>query len=100
MQFDNPENPQIIEDFIRAIGATPVNYALRNECCGNYVALKTPDAVKSQVDKIEHNAALSGAAALVTACPSCKYNLKVNGNGEVDVVYITELLAEALGIKE
>ncbi len=25
-QFDNPENPTIIEDFIRALGATPVVY--------------------------------------------------------------------------
>ena len=29
MQFDNPENPTIIEDFIRAIGATPVEHSLR-----------------------------------------------------------------------
>ena len=27
MQFDDPENPKIIEDFIRAIGAEPVVYA-------------------------------------------------------------------------
>ena len=36
MQFDDPENPQILEDFIKAIGATPVIYAQRNECCGAY----------------------------------------------------------------
>ena len=33
MQMDNPENPSILEDFIRAIGATPVISAYRNECC-------------------------------------------------------------------
>ena len=36
--MDNPENPQIIEDFIRAIGGTPVIYPYRNECCGGYMA--------------------------------------------------------------
>ena len=36
MQFDNPENPTIIEDFIKAIGGTPVIYPFRNECCGGY----------------------------------------------------------------
>ena len=36
MGFDNPENPTIIEDFIRAIGAEPVIYARRNDCCGGY----------------------------------------------------------------
>ena len=32
LAFDNPENPTIIEDFIKAIGATPVVYPYRNEC--------------------------------------------------------------------
>ena len=31
MQMDNPENPTIIEDFIKAIGAEPVVYPYRNE---------------------------------------------------------------------
>lgn len=35
---------------------------------------------------------------LVTACPLCRYNL-MNGDG-LPVVYFTELLAEALGVKE
>ena len=36
MGFDDPENPTILEDFIRALGAEPVYYALRNECCGGW----------------------------------------------------------------
>ena len=40
LAFDDPENPQIIEDFIRAIGAEPVVYPYRNECCGGYISLK------------------------------------------------------------
>jgi len=40
MQFDNPESPSIMEDFISAIGATPVLYGYRNECCGGYVSLE------------------------------------------------------------
>ena len=40
MQFDDPENPKMLEDFIRAIGAEPVIYAQRNECCGGYMAVE------------------------------------------------------------
>ncbi len=29
-----------MEDFIRALGAEPVVYPYRNECCGGYVSLK------------------------------------------------------------
>ena len=44
--FDNPENPTIIEDFIRAIGATPVVYPYRNECCGGYIFVSIRRDVK------------------------------------------------------
>ena len=36
---------------------------------------------------------------MVTACPLCKYNL-TKADGDIPVIYFTELLAEALGIKE
>ena len=32
MQFDDVENPRILEDFIRALGAEPVVSPMRNEC--------------------------------------------------------------------
>ena len=37
---------------------------------------------------------------LITACPLCRYNLNMAGNGALPVYYFTELLAEALGVKE
>ena len=40
-----------------------------------------------------------GAEMLVTACPLCLYNLQKNTDGSLPVVYFTELLAEALGVK-
>ena len=48
--------------------------------------------------RITESAAGFAAECLVTACPLCKYNL--NQNGKLPVVYFTELLAEALGVKE
>ena len=99
MAMDDVENPQIIEDFIRAIGAEPVTYAYRNECCGGYITLESKELSKAKSDKVWKNAKEKGAEMLVTACPLCKYNLVKNGS-EVPVVYFTELLAEALGVKE
>ena len=98
MAFDDPENPTILEDFIRALGATPVVYPYRNECCGGYISLKEPNLAASMCDKITSSAAGFEADCLVTACPLCKYNL--NKSGKLPIVYFTELLAEALGIKE
>ena len=98
MAFDNAENPTLLEDFIRALGATPVIYGYRNECCGGYISLKEKDLAASMCDKITENAASFDAECLVTACPLCKYNLAKSG--KLPIVYFTELLAEALGVKE
>lgn len=100
MAFDDPENPTIMEEFIRAIGAEPVIYPYRNECCGGYISLKEQDMAKNMCNKIMDSAAGFGADMLITACPLCKYNLTKNGNASLSVYYFTELLAEALGVKE
>ena len=100
MQFDDPENPTIIEDFIKALGATPVVYPMRNECCGGYISLKEKKMASNMVDQIMASASYKGAEELITACPLCMYNLRNNGTKEgLPVTYFTELLAEALGIK-
>ena len=99
MAMDDPENPTIMEDMIKAIGAEPVIYAYRNECCGGYIALEDKESAKAKSQKVTENAKDKGADVIVTACPLCLYNLKKNGT-DVPVVYFTELLAEALGIKE
>ena len=101
MAFDNPENPTIMEDFIRALGAEPVVYPYRNECCGGYISLKEKKMASNMVDQIMASASYKGAEELITACPLCMYNLRNNGTKEgLPVTYFTELLAEALGIKE
>jgi len=101
MQFDDPENPTILEDFIRAIGATPVVFPYRNECCGGYVALEEPALVNNKCDTIMDSAASFGAEEIITACPLCMYNLSSNSKtaNKLPVTYFTELLAEALGVK-
>ena len=100
MRFDDPENPRILEDFIRAIGAEPETWALRNECCGAYVTLEDKSQAEKRSSRVMDNAAANGADTVITACPLFLYNLKKNGgHDDLPVVYFTELLAEALGVK-
>ena len=101
MAFDDPENPKIIEDFIRAIGATPVSYSLKNECCGGYMAMEDRAFAKARVDQIIESAQKAGADMMITACPLCMYNLAHNATEHVlPVKYFTELLYQALGLEE
>ena len=101
LQLDDPENPKILEDFIKALGGTPVIYAQRNECCGAYTMFEDKLIPERRAQKILSNAEDFGADFLVTSCPLCRYNLEKNkGGSKLDVIYFTELLASALGLKE
>ena len=99
MRMDDPENPTVMEDLIRALGAEAVVFSRRNECCGAYVSMENPETSKKSASAIVQNAKAAGAEMIITACPLCKYNLEKNG-ADIPVVYFTELLAEALGVKE
>lgn len=99
MQFDDPENPTILEDFLRALGADPVIYPARNECCGGYLTVENKAATGALSRKVLDSAVGHGAEAIITACPLCRYNLMKSGS-DVPVIYFTELLAEALGVKK
>ena len=99
MQMDDAENPRILEDFIRALGAEPVIWGMRNECCGGYVAAEDRAQAQKRGTTVMEDAKQNGADTVITACPLCLYNLAKNGGNTLPVVYFTELLAEALGVK-
>jgi heterodisulfide reductase subunit B len=100
MGFDDAENPKILEDFIRALGAEPVVYPIRNECCGGYRSLEDRDKAQSLAERVVDSAVSRRAEMLVTACPLCQYQLVEAAAGRLDVCYFTELLAEALDIDD
>jgi len=105
MQFDDAEDPSIMEDYLSALGATPVEYPYRTECCGVYLSVNNEEIAAGMVKKIINSARRSGAEAIVNACPLCHYNLlelqdkTPQGEPVLPVYYFTELLEEALGVK-
>lgn len=102
MQFDDPENPTVMEDFFRVLGADPVISPYRTECCGGYLSVTNRDVAADTALQIVNGARRAGAEIIATACPMCVYNLqkvcREKGQTEdLKIVYFTELLAEALG---
>jgi len=103
---DNPENPVVLQDFLKALGAEPVDFPSAIECCGTYQVLGNPDAALKLSHSILSDARVHGAEALALACPLCDFNLshrqkkileKFEGATELPVYYFTQLLAVALG---
>lgn len=106
--MDDPEDPSILHDLIRALGAEPVDFPYSVECCGSYLTVKEPDVSHSLSGEIVNSARDHGADVVVTACPLCQFNLDypqreqeagLTGD-ELPVVYFTQLMAVALGLPE
>ena len=101
MEFDDPERPTILEDFLECIGANVINYPYKTECCGGYLSIDKEKVVQKMVNNIISSALEQGAKEIVTACPLCKYNLEnssLYNKENISISYFTELLAEALDV--
>lgn len=106
--LDDPEDPVIMHDLVRALGAEPVDFPFNIECCGSYLTVKEPHVPETLSKDIVTSARGQGAQVIVTACPLCQFNLDYpqreteagrTGN-EVPILYFTQLMAVALGLPE
>lgn len=107
MKYDDPENPRIFSNFITALGAQPVDFPYRSECCGAHLAVSDRDVSLESAYKILKSASREGADALLTACPLCHYNLDIRqlemvekfpGFKPLPVFYLTQPLGIAVGL--
>jgi heterodisulfide reductase subunit B len=106
-EFDDPENPSSMEQILEAVGAQPVEWYHKVECCGASLAVtNTPSAVRLVADIVGH-AKSAGANCIAVACPMCQTNLDTRQAAaaarlgealDLPVVYVTELLGLAFGI--
>lgn len=107
--FDDVENPMIMENLVEALGATPVNFPLKTECCGAYHAVGKPEIVADRTDKILGSANDENIDLVVVSCPMCAYNLDFRQDDakvlnpdlkDTPVLYFTQLMALALDCGE
>ncbi len=105
--LDKMENPTIFEDFVRALGAEPVDFPYKIECCGAFQTVHSMDVATRCSRDILKSATKSGADLVITTCPLCQFNLDDRqpeivksdpGFSSIPVVYFTQLLALALGM--
>lgn len=104
---EDVEQADFFEDLLSAIGAEPVQYALKLKCCGGSLLISNREAALSMIRNLLKNAEESGADMIATACPMCQVNLECyqqQVNQEFGtrfsfpVVYFTQLMGLALGV--
>lgn len=109
MEFDDPEQPTIFEDFLEAIGCEVVDFPMKTECCGGFQVVREEETAVACSQNVVNSASRRDADVIITTCPLCRYNLdelqkqmskSVSDFREIPVVYFTQLLGIALGIDE
>ncbi len=100
-QFDDYENPYMMDGIMGALGADVRNWSCKTDCCGGSLTLSKSAMVVTLVDKMMRMATEAGANCIVTACPVCFANLDTRASKDVrlPVFYFTEIVALALGLK-
>ncbi len=100
-QFDDYENPYMMDGIMSALGADARNWSYKTDCCGGSLTLTNSQIVVHLVDKLMQMATEAGANCIVTACPVCFANLdtRASEKGRLPAFYFTELIALALGLK-
>ncbi|MBM3474376.1 MAG: heterodisulfide reductase subunit B [Armatimonadetes bacterium] len=105
--FDDPENPRSLDSLMETLGAEPVDWAYRVECCGGGLALGRADIVRKLIGDILDNAVEAGAECFVVACPLCQGNLdwrqteagsQRGKQYNLPVYYYTQLVGWCLGL--
>ncbi len=104
---DNVENPQGMEIVCKAIGAQPLDWSYKTDCCGASATVNDIDTSLILMSGILKDALSRGANCFITTCPMCQFNIdayqdrvgeKYGIQKRLPVYFITELLGIAMGL--
>jgi heterodisulfide reductase subunit B len=103
------ENPGHMERVMEVLGAEPLPWSYKTDCCGASLVMTRTDIIRKLTGRILSMALEAEADCIITGCSMCQANLdtrqveiKKEGGGKFDlpVLYFTELIGLALGHKD
>ncbi|MEO1211245.1 MAG: CoB--CoM heterodisulfide reductase iron-sulfur subunit B family protein [Cyanobacteria bacterium J06638_20] len=107
LPYDDPYNPQSMENVFRTVGATPVMYRGRTQCCGWPLSSYATEQSFRMAGGHIQEAIAAGADCIVTPCPLCHLNLDsrqpevesvIDQKLGLPVLHLPQLVALALGL--
>lgn len=107
-EFDDPENPILLDKLIATLGGEVIDWPYKNECCGASFSLTKQDIVLKLAGDILKFAKDKGTECITVVCPFCQANLDMREGAvskrlktdiNIPVLYFTQLLGLCLGIE-
>jgi len=106
--FDAPEDPESLDVLVSAVGASPVDYENKRDCCGGgLLAIDERISLQMSRDKLEH-VKESGADAINVICPFCsimyddsqrRIERTFGTEYNIPVLYYPQILGLAIGLE-
>ena len=105
VNFDDVENPQIMDRLVEALGAEGIEWDFKTACCGASLPLTRRDIVLRLSHRLLSQARQLGADCVAVACPMCHSNLdayqkeieaEYKDRLDLPVLYFTQLVGLAL----
>ena len=107
MQFDDPENPQSMDQLMGWLDIQVLEWSGKVDCCGAHFSLIKPDIVVDLSQQIFAAALEVDAEAIIVACPMCHANLDtrqseinraLDRSTEIPILYFSQVLGFAMGL--
>ncbi|MGK7945075.1 MAG: CoB--CoM heterodisulfide reductase iron-sulfur subunit B family protein [Microcystaceae cyanobacterium] len=108
LPYDDPFNPTSMEDVFRTVGANPIHYKGRTQCCGWPISSYSTKESFTMAGTHLLEAINAGADCLVTPCPLCHLNLDsrqpevakvIEQQLGIPVLHLPQLIGLALGLE-
>jgi len=108
-RVDDAENPRKLDELVSALGAEPVDYAEKLDCCGANLMYSHPDSALSLAGTKINALQNSAVDGMVVSCPDCGLmfdfkqkdaEITVGAKLNLPVLYYTQLLGLALNIEQ
>lgn len=107
--IDDPEDPQVLENVLSALGANIIDSPYKTKCCGSYHTVANKSLAIKLSYNILSNSQNNGANALTTSCPLCAFNLDslqrdikqtYPSFSEIPIFYYTQLMALSFDLED
>ncbi len=106
IKFDNPKEPQSLDQLIEITGAKSIDYYDKQLCCGGYVLTADKRVAYTMAGEKLRNVRSAGADIMVTVCPFCNVIYDANQRAieteikesfNIPVLHYPQLLGLAMG---
>ena len=112
--WDDAEHPTSMDRVLEAMGAQPVDWSYKVDCCGASLTLSLSDVVVDLSNKLVEGAIEAGADCIASPCGICQINMDTrqlpnpslatawegNRQAKMPIFYFTELVGLALDLPD